>query len=42
MQMLFKFQVNWIRIENFRNLADADLLVYVDLFADGDHKKIGG
>ena len=33
MQMLFKFQVNWIKIEDFRNLADVDVLVYVDLFA---------
>ena len=33
MQMYFKFQVNWIKIEDFRNFAYVDLLVYVDLFA---------
>ena len=31
MQMLFKFQVHWIKIKDFRNLADVDLLVYVDI-----------
>ena len=39
MQMVFKFQVNWIKIEDFRNLADVDLLVYVDLFAYGNNKN---
>ena len=39
MQMLFKFQVNWIIIEDFRNLASVDLLVYVDLFAYDNHKN---
>ena len=29
--MLFKFQVNWIKIEDLRNLAYVDLLFYVDL-----------
>ena len=38
-QMLLKFKVNWMKIEDFRNLADVDLLVNVDLFAYGDHKK---
>ena len=39
MQMLFEFQVNWIKTEDFRNSAYADLLVYVDLFAYGNHKN---
>ena len=39
MQMLFKFQVNGIKIEDFRNLADVDLLVYADFFAC-DNQKI--
>ena len=34
MQMLFKFQVNWIEIEDFQNLAYVYLLVYVDLLAN--------
>ena len=33
MQMLFKFHANWIKIEDFRNLA------YVDLFSNGNHKN---
>ena len=33
MQMLFKFQMNWIKIDDFRNWAYAELLVYVDLLA---------
>ena len=37
--MLFKFQVNWIKIEDFRNLIYVDLLVYVDLFAYVDQKN---
>ena len=39
MEMLFKFQVKWIKIEDFRNLAYVDLLVDVDLFTYGDHKN---
>ena len=39
MQMLFKFQVDWIKIEDFRNSAYVDLLVDVDIFASGNHKK---
>ena len=39
MKMLFKFQVNWIKIEDFRNSAYIDLIVYVDLFAYGNHKN---
>ena len=31
MQMVFKFQVNRIKIEDFRNLAYVDLLIYDDL-----------
>ena len=31
MQILFKFEVNQMEIDNFRNLAHADLLAYVDL-----------
>ena len=31
MQILFKFQVNRMKIDNFRNLANVDLLGYVDL-----------
>ena len=38
MQMPFKFQDIWIKIEDFRNLADVDLLVYVDLLAYVDLK----
>ena len=38
MQMLFKFQDNWIKIEDFRNLAYVVIVVYVDLLADGDLK----
>ena len=38
MQMLFKFQDNWIKIEDCRNLAYVVILVYVDLLADGDLK----
>ena len=37
--MLFKCQVNWIKIDDFRNVAYVDLLVYVELFAYGDHKN---
>ena len=33
MKMLLKFQVNWIKIEDFRNLAYVDLLVIVELLA---------
>ena len=29
--MLVKFQANQMKIDNFRNLADVDLLVYIDL-----------
>ena len=28
---MFKFQVNRIKIEDFRHLADVDLLIYVDI-----------
>ena len=38
MQMLFKFQDNWIKIEDFRNLANVVLLVDVDLLANGHLK----
>ena len=31
MQLLFKFQVNRMTIDNFRNLAYVDILAYVDL-----------
>ena len=31
MQMLFKFKVNRMKIEEFINLAYVELLVYVDL-----------
>ena len=31
MHMLFKFQVNRIKIEDFRHLAYVDLLIYVDI-----------
>ena len=30
MQMLFKFQVNWMKIDNFRNSAYVDILADVD------------
>ena len=39
MQMLFKFRVKRIKIKDFRNMADVDVLVYVDLFAYGNHKN---
>ena len=39
MQTLFEFQVNRIKIEDFRNSAHVDILVYVDLLAHGDLKK---
>jgi len=39
MQIHFKFQVNWIKIDDFRNFAGADLLAYLDFFAYGDHKN---
>ena len=42
MQMLFKFQVNSIKIEDFRNLAYVDILVYVDLLAYVYLKKLIG
>ena len=38
MEMLFKFQVNQMKIEDFRNSAYVDLLVIVDLLAFGDLK----
>ena len=41
-QMLFKFQVNWIKIEDLRKLTYVAILVYVDLFAYGNHKIIDG
>ena len=31
LQMFFKFEVNSMKIANFRNLAGVDLLAYVDL-----------
>ena len=36
MEILFKFQVNRMKIEDFRNLAYVDLLVDVDLLAHDD------
>ena len=39
MQMVFKNQVNQMKIDNFRNLANVDLLTYVDLLADIDLKN---
>ena len=39
MYVLFKFQVNGMKIDNFRNLAHVDLLAYVDLLVQGDLKN---
>jgi len=36
--MLFKFQVNRIKIVDFRNLSYVDLLVYVDILVYGYRK----
>ena len=36
MKILFKFQVNWMKIYNFRNLAYVDVLAYIDLKIIGD------
>ena len=39
MKILFKFQVNQMKIDNFRNLADVDLLAYDDLLTTVDLKN---
>ena len=39
MQMFFKFQVNRMKTDNFRNLPHVDVLAYVDLLADIDLKN---
>jgi len=36
--MFFKFQVNRIKIVDFRNLFSVDLLVYVDILVYGYRK----
>ena len=39
MQILFKFQVNRMKNDNFRKLAHVDFLTYVHLLADVDLKN---
>ena len=39
LQILFKIQVNQMKIDNFRNLAYVDFLAYVDLLANVDLKN---
>ena len=39
MQILFKFQVNQMKIDNFRNFANVKFLAYVDILADVDLKN---